>query len=312
MVAGFEKPTRGRILFGGEDVTGLMVNQRSMGFVFQNYALFPHLSIFENVAYGLRVKQLAAGEIRRAVQEVLELVGLTGYEQQFPNQLSGGEQQRVALARAIVIRPRVLLFDEPLSNLDAKLRVHTRAEIRHLQKTLRITSIYVTHDQEEAMAISDRIAVMNRGRIVQVGTAEELYHRPRTDFVARFIGRINSLPALVRRETDGGPALEIFGHAYPPGPGAGSTRPGATVQAFIRPEMVELTGDPAQGDFPARVTDRTFLGEKVEYVLEAQGHSLAATAYASAAAVLHAPGGLIGVRLPPDHLMLLPEEEASP
>jgi iron(III) transport system ATP-binding protein len=312
MVAGFEKPTRGRILFGRQDVTGLMVNQRNMGFVFQNYALFPHLSIFENVAYGLRVKQMPAAAIRSSVTEVLEMVGLTGYEEQFPNQLSGGEQQRVALARAIVIRPQVLLFDEPLSNLDAKLRVHTRVEIRNLQKTLRITSIYVTHDQEEAMAISDRIAVMNRGRIVQVGTAEELYYRPGTDFVARFIGRINSLPATARRGEVSPPRLDICGHPYPQPGGGRQAAAGEAVRVFIRPEMVALVGDPAQGDFPARVTARTFLGEKVEYVLEAGGAPLGATAYASAATTLHPPGATVGVRLPAEHLMLLPEEKDLP
>jgi ABC-type Fe3+/spermidine/putrescine transport system ATPase subunit len=312
MVAGFEKPTQGRILFGREDVTGLMVNQRNLGFVFQNYALFPHLSIFENVAYGLRVKQLPSAAIQQAVQEVLQMVGLAGYEQQFPNQLSGGEQQRVALARAIVIRPQVLLFDEPLSNLDAKLRVHTRAEIRNLQKTLRITSIYVTHDQEEAMAISDRIAVMNHGRIVQVGTAEELYYQPRTDFVARFIGKINSLPASVDSGAGGMLTLGIFGHAYPLTGTGRQPAAGEHLKAFIRPELIELLGDPAKGDFPALVKDRTFLGEKVEYFLEAGGEPLGATAYASAATGIFAPGETIGIRLEPAHLMVLPEEEDLP
>ena len=312
MVAGFEKPTQGRILFGREDVTGLMVNQRNLGFVFQNYALFPHLSIFENVAYGLRVKKLPPDEIEQAVKEVLRTVGLEGYEQQFPNQLSGGEQQRVALARAIVIRPRVLLFDEPLSNLDAKLRVHTRSEIRNLQKSLRITSIYVTHDQEEAMAISDRIAVMNHGRIVQVGTAEELYYRPRTDFVARFIGKINSLPASVEAGEGQAAGLNIFGHPYPMTGEVNGSAPGAAVRVFIRPELIELVAEPASGHFPAMVKERTFLGEKVEYVLEAEGQRMWATAYAAAAAGLYASGQTIGVRLEPAHLMILPEEGQSP
>jgi iron(III) transport system ATP-binding protein len=187
MIAGFERPDRGRIFIGSEDVTDLMANQRNIGFVFQNYALFPHLSVFENVAYGLKVQGKEAAEIDREVARVLELVGLAGYERQFPHQLSGGEQQRVALARAVVIEPRVLLFDEPLSNLDAKLRVYMRSEIRRLQKALAITAVYVTHDQEEAMAISDHIAVMNEGRIVQIGTAEELYLKPREAFVAQFI-----------------------------------------------------------------------------------------------------------------------------
>src|SRR5690242_4827458 len=191
IIAGFEKPDAGRIRFDGQDLTELPANQRNIGFVFQNYALFPHLSIFENVAYGLRVRGESADPIARAVGEVLALVGLAGHEQQFPAQLSGGEQQRVALARAIVIRPRVLLFDEPLSHPDAKLRVQMRSEIRALQRRLSITTIYVTHDQEEAMAVSDRIAVMNRGSVVQEGSAEDLYHRPASQFVAQFVGRIN-------------------------------------------------------------------------------------------------------------------------
>src|ERR1700757_2711880 len=207
MIAGFEKPDAGRIRFDGQDVTDLPANQRNIGFVFQNYALFPHLSVFENVAYGLRVRGLGADAIASGVARVLALVALSGYEQQFSGQLPGGEQQRVALARAIVIEPRVLLFDEPLSNLDAKLRVQMRDEIRALQRRLGITTIYVTHDQEEAMAVSDRIVVMNQGSVVQQGSAVELYHRPPSEFVARFIGRVN----LVRGRVSGraGDALSI-------------------------------------------------------------------------------------------------------
>src|SRR6266516_7717620 len=189
MIAGFERPDAGQIRFGGQDVTHVPANRRNIGFVFQNYALFPHLSVFENVAYGLRVRGLPADVAARRVGDVLALVGLAGYEQQFSAQLSGGEQQRVALARAIVIEPRVLLFDEPLSNLDAKLRVQMRQEIRALQRRLGITTVYVTHDQEEAMAVSDRIVVMDRGSVVQEGTAEDLYYRPASQFVAGFIGR---------------------------------------------------------------------------------------------------------------------------
>jgi iron(III) transport system ATP-binding protein len=303
MVAGFEAPTSGRIRFGDRDVTDLMVNRRNLGFVFQNYALFPHLSVFENVAYGLRVQKLAEADIRAAVADVLGRVGLAGYEPQFPNRLSGGEQQRVALARAIVIRPHVLLFDEPLSNLDAKLRVHTRLEIRRLQKSLGITSIYVTHDQEEAMAISDRIAVMNRGRIVQVGTAESLYFRPATGFVARFIGKINAFPA---RGVDA-ESVEVFGHPYRlPGPRPPAARGFAVC---TRPEMVGLTADAAGADFPARVVERSFLGEKVEYALEAEGCGFLASAPATQRRDDLVPGRTVGVRLDADHLMLLPEED---
>src|ERR1700730_133359 len=213
MVAGFEEPDAGAIVIGERDVTRLMANERNIGFVFQNYALFPHLTVFENVAYGLRVQKQPEAEIRRAVAEVLQLVGLGGYERQQPHQLSGGEQQRVALARAIVFRPRVLLFDEPLSNLDAKLRVQMRDEIRQLQKRLGITTVYVTHDQEEAMAISDRIAVMDRGEIVQVGSAEALYHTPNSVFVARFIGSTNLMSGRVTGVRGGDAEIEIAGRA---------------------------------------------------------------------------------------------------
>ncbi|KAB2872942.1 MAG: ABC transporter ATP-binding protein, partial [Burkholderiaceae bacterium] len=211
MVAGFETPDAGRVFIGERDVTALPANQRDIGFVFQNYALFPHLTIFENVAYGLRVRGRAEGEIKRAVGDVLALVGLAGYEAQFSSQLSGGEQQRVALARAIVIRPGVLLFDEPLSNLDARLRVQMRHEIRSLQRRLGITTVYVTHDQEEAMAVSDRIVVMNQGRVVQQGSAEDLYQRPASAFVARFIGRINALDARVSALDATGIELQALG-----------------------------------------------------------------------------------------------------
>ncbi|HWM79766.1 MAG TPA: ABC transporter ATP-binding protein, partial [Methylomirabilota bacterium] len=212
MIAGFQEPDTGRILIGGQDVTRLMANERNIGFVFQSYALFPHLSVFENVAYGLRVQRQAEAGIARAVGEVLSLVGLAGHERQMPHQLSGGEQQRVALARAIVIKPRVLLFDEPLSNLDARLRVQMRGEIQRLQKALGITAVYVTHDQEEAMAISDRIAVMHAGVIVQEGSAETLYRRPASEFVAQFIGRTNLLRGRVVAAGARGIEVEVQGH----------------------------------------------------------------------------------------------------
>src|SRR5205814_5745382 len=173
MIAGFENPDAGRVLFGGQDVTGTPANARNIGFVFQNYALFPHLSVTENVAYGLEVRSVPGNEVTTRVSEVLALVGLAGYEHQFSSQLSGGEQQRVALARAIVIRPRVLLFDEPLSNLDAKLRVQMRHEIRDLQRRLSITTIYVTHDQVDANAVSDRTAVMYHVSVGQAGLCSD-------------------------------------------------------------------------------------------------------------------------------------------
>ena len=274
MIAGFEKPDAGRIRFGGQDVTDLPANQRNIGFVFQNYALFPHLSVFENVAYGLQVRGQPTADIARSVADVLQLVGLAGYEHQFSGQLSGGEQQRVALARAIVIRPRVLLFDEPLSNLDAKLRVQMRTEIRELQQRLAITTVYVTHDQEEAMAVSDRIAVMNQGSVVQEGTAEDLYHRPATEFVATFVGRVNLVPGRIVEISGGSASVAALGtvlraHAARPGLAAGDA-----VRLVLRPEAVELVRD-GRGTLAATVASRTFLGEKIEYVLQLRGHDAA-------------------------------------
>src|SRR5438876_7364544 len=257
MIAGFEVPDAGRIRFGGQDVTALPANQRNIGFVFQNYALFPHLSVFENVAYGLRVRGQSAESIARGVGEVLALVGLAGYEQQFSGQLSGGEQQRVALARAIVIRPRVLLFDEPLSNLDARLRVQMRQEIRDLQSRLAITTIYVTHDQEEAMAVSDRIAVMNQGSVVQEGTAEDLYHRPATEFVATFVGRVNLIAGDVVERHGDVATVAALGTVLKARVSTEGLQAGDRAKLVLRPEAIAVERD---GGLAAVVVTRTFLG----------------------------------------------------
>ncbi|MFN7106438.1 MAG: ABC transporter ATP-binding protein [Pyrobaculum sp.] len=197
LVAGLEEPTSGRIYFDGRDVTMLPTQQRNTAIVPQTWALWPHMTVFENVAYGLKLRKMPEGEIRRRVRAVLELVGLSGLEGRRPYQLSGGQQQRVALARALVVEPQVLLLDEPLANLDAQLRVELRDEVRRIAKKLSITTLYVTHDQEEAMAVADRIAVMNAGRVIQVGTPEEIYHKPQDLFVATFLGRSNVLRGRV-------------------------------------------------------------------------------------------------------------------
>ena len=280
MIAGFETPDAGRIAFGGQDVTHQPANERGIGFVFQNYALFPHLPVFENVAYGLRVRGHADADIGRDVAAVLERVGLAGYEPQFPAQLSGGEQQRVALARAIVIRPRVLLFDEPLSNLDAKLRVQMRNEIRDLQRSLGISAIYVTHDQEEAMAVSDRIAVMQAGSIAQVGSAEDLYHRPASRFVAQFIGRANLVPARIERVAREDLEVAALGARFAlPNPDGRFTT-GQAVRLLLRPESIRLASAASEsGGVAATIVSRTFLGEKTEYVVACAGETLEVAGY---------------------------------
>ncbi|HTB38096.1 MAG TPA: ABC transporter ATP-binding protein [Reyranella sp.] len=270
MIAGFEEPDEGTIFIEGQDVTHVLPNRRGIGFMFQNYALFPHLTVFENVAYGLRVQGRDAASLTRSVEEVLELVGLANYGRQQPHQLSGGEQQRVALARAVVFQPKVLLFDEPLSNLDAKLRVEMREQIRSLQKRIGITTVYVTHDQEEAMAISDRIAVMERGEVVQDGTAQDLYYRPATEFVARFIGRTNLLVGKVVTAEE----VDVEGLHIP----LRTTRAiGDTVRLVVRPEMIDIAPAAAGETGTGRIAQRTFLGEKTDYEITLGGTTLQVT-----------------------------------
>ena len=307
MIAGFDHPDDGRILLGGQDVTGLPANRRNIGFVFQNYALFPHLSVFENVAYGLRVRGQAESEIAANVGQVLALVGLAGYDQQFSGQLSGGEQQRVALARAIVIAPRVLLFDEPLSNLDAKLRVQMRQEIRALQRRLGITTVYVTHDQEEAMAVSDRIAVMNQGSVVQIGTAEDLYHRPASSFVAQFVGRVNLLDGRVVDIAGDTARIAAMGgiitaKAVP----AGLAR-GEAVHVVLRPEAIQVERDgAANAALQATVVSCTFLGEKIEYLLRCGDTTLQMVRYNAGPGEVIPEGATVTLRVVEDAVAVLP------
>jgi iron(III) transport system ATP-binding protein len=310
MIAGFEAPDAGRILFGAEDVTRLPANRRGIGFVFQNYALFPHLSVAENVAYGLRVRGRAGTEVQREVTEVLRLVGLTGYESQFPAQMSGGEQQRVALARAIVIRPRVLLFDEPLSNLDARLRVQMRDEIRALQQRLSITAIYVTHDQEEAMAVSDRIAVMQGGSIVQVGSAEDLYHRPRSRFVAQFIGRANLVGGRVERLDAGTAYIAALGRSFALARGDVALAPGQAVRLLLRPEAIRIVPAGDNDATAAKVETRTFLGEKVEYAVSCAGEILQVARPGGGPGESIPPGASVGLRFSDDAAVVLADEAA--
>ena len=308
MIAGFEKPDAGRILFSGEDVTSLPANQRNIGFVFQNYALFPHLSVAENVAYGLEMRSIPAAETAKRVAEVLELVGLKGYEQQFSSQMSGGEQQRVALARAIVIQPRVLLFDEPLSNLDAKLRVQMRDEIRDLQRRLGITTIYVTHDQEEAMAVSDRIVVMSQGSVVGQGTARDLYHRPGSEFVARFIGRVNLLPARVVEVTGDTARVEVLGEVIGVAAPAGAAKVGDETRLVVRPEALEVVREDRARHWTAKVANRVFLGEKIEYRLDCGGTALHIVRYNAGPAEVLDEGATVGLRVVEGAASLLPKE----
>ena len=260
MLAGFVPVTRGSVLFGERDVTHLPSYRRNTGMVFQSYALFPHLTVFENVAYGLQMRRISHEQIDSRVRRVLDRVRISELTDRLPKQLSGGQQQRIALARALVIEPDVLLLDEPLSNLDAKLRLEVRNEIRHLQKEAGITSVFVTHDQEEAMAIADRIGVMNSGRLEQLGSAEDLYKRPASRFVAGFIGKCNFIEGRVvapgRFEAAEGRVLQ-FRSDHPAGPAA----------FCFRPEHAALSADVPTGQDSLSVTVEsvTYLGPSTEF-----------------------------------------------
>jgi spermidine/putrescine ABC transporter ATP-binding subunit len=276
LLAGFYQPDAGEIRFGDRVVNGLPPYQRNIGMVFQNYALWPHMTVRGNVAYGLRLRRLPAAEIDRRVAEGLRKVNLTGLEARYPGQLSGGQQQRVALARALVLNPDILLLDEPLSNLDAKIRVQVRAEIRKLQRELRITTVYVTHDQEEALSLSDRVAVMKDGRVLQVGVPRELYERPRTRFVADFVGT-NNLVAGEVEAADGERLVVRTPLGRLEAIGAGPVA-GRCVLA-IRPENVAIAaeaGPPGANALAGRVSLVSYLGNTLRYDVEVDGQVLKA------------------------------------
>jgi len=283
IVAGLETASSGRVFIGDAEVTHLPPNARDVTMMFQSYALFPHLSVFENVAYGLRVLRRPEAELQEAVEDVLALVGMAGMGERSPNALSGGQQQRVALARSLVMQPKVLLFDEPLSNLDAKLRKRMREEIRLLQQRLGITAIYVTHDQSEALAISDQIVVIDKGRIVQIGSPLELYRQPGNRFVADFIGEANFLPARLEATEDGharvviGPQrLTVDSPSIQPGP----------VTVLARPEAIRIR---TQGSgLSGTIQKVSYLGSCADYTVETELGAILITDYEMESGVLKA------------------------
>lgn len=263
MIAGFELPDSGRVVLGGREVTQLPPHQRDVTTVFQHYALFPHLNVFANVAFGLERRHVAREAVSQRVAAALEMVRLGGLDERLPSELSGGQQQRVALARALVVEPRVLLLDEPLAALDLKLRKQMQIELKGLQRRLGISFIYVTHDQEEALAMSDRIVVMNAGRIEQVGRAEEIYERPRTDFVAGFIGVSNIIEGTVE-EVTGQLSIVSVGNARV-GAHAGSVKPGDHVRVLIRPEKISIASPAGGGSLSGKIDAAVYLGESTQW-----------------------------------------------
>jgi len=301
LIAGFVEPTAGRILIDGEDVTGLPAHRRGLGVVFQSYALFPHLSVFENVAFGLRERRVPAAEIERRVAEALALVRLDRLGRQKPAELSGGMQQRVALARALVYRPRVLLLDEPLAALDKKLREEMRDELRAIQRSVGITTVFVTHDQAEALGLSDRIAVMSRGRIEQLGTPRDVYERPATRFVADFIGA----STILRGRAIGADLVALSPGLTIKVSAVGALAMGREVELAIRPERVHLAAAPGTGTATARIEGLVYQGALTE-VTARLGDGQQVRAFVTEPAPLPlAPGQTVHLSLPADAFMVL-------
>ena len=318
MVAGFYYPSSGRIAFDDRDVTRLPPNRRDTAMVFQSYALFPHMSVGENVAYGLKVRRIGRAERRRRAAEALEMVRLGGYDKRRVDQLSGGQQQRVALARALVLRPSVLLLDEPLSNLDAKLREETRTEIRKIQREAGLTALYVTHDQDEAMAMSDRIAVMDAGRVEQIGSPQDIYNRPRTAGVARFIGNTNllELPVTSRdrsgwgvRLPDGSaltvPAVSAEGSDGSDSPEDSGSSEGAdeVLTVSVRPESLIVTSSDEPDVMRGKVRTAEFTGATTQLAVDVAGTVL--TAAVADRGERFRAGDLVGLRPDPAQLWVI-------
>lgn len=310
-IAGLETPDAGAIRFGGQDVSSLPPHQRGTAMVFQSYALWPHLTVAQNIAFGLEERRVPKPELKRRVEEVLALVQLPGFGGRSIDQMSGGQQQRVALARALVVRPKCLLLDEPLSNLDAQLRLEMRREIRRIVKDHGLTAVYVTHDQEEALAMADRIAIMDRGRMVQLGTPEAIYRSPHSPMVAAFIGETNLLSGTFEGLGDASATVRTAAGLLHGRVADAAWRPvcGAAVAVSIRPEAWHLHQEADENTLAGTIADRTYLGQRIQYwidtacgrqqVIETNPHTL------------HTPGDQVLLRVRPEDLVVLEEDAES-
>jgi iron(III) transport system ATP-binding protein len=301
MVAGFEMPTEGNILLGGKDVTSQPPNKRNVGMMFQSYALFPHLDVYQNIEYGLKVQKVPENERKKRVGDMMDLMKISEYSNRMPNQISGGQQQRVALARAVVTRPQVLLFDEPLSNLDAKLREYMRDELRKIQIEIGITSLYVTHDQSEAMAISDRVVIMRAGKIEQQGSNKEIYSHPVNSFVANFMGKANFIQVKKFSHISGAKnaTAEILGKLT----SVQSTPDFEGGVCLIRPEDIHFDST----GMPAKIVHGSYFGNMVEYELDIQGQRLYMTEFGNTNEIVR-NGSEVKVKFNADKICLLPDK----
>ena len=299
LIAGFLEPNSGKVLLKGEDITGVPPYKRPVNTVFQKYALFPHLNVFENVAFGLRLKKMDEETIRRKVRNMLEVVGLKGFERRSISQMSGGQQQRVAIARSLVNEPEILLLDEPLGALDLKLRKEMQLELKRLQREMNITFIYVTHDQEEALTMSDTVVVMNGGKVQQIGTPEDIYNEPKNAFVADFIGESNILNGVMVRDK----VVKMYGREFPCVDGGFA--PNEPVDVVIRPEDIDIV-PVEQGQLVGTVTSVTFKGMQYDIIVDFRGFKwLIQTTD-------HSPeGARIGVKIDPDGFHIMKKSEYS-
>lgn len=302
MIAGFETPDSGDIYIDGKRMNDVRPQERAIGMVFQNYALFPHMTVFENVAFGLQTKKNPKAVIRKRVEKILEAVNLSNKIHTPVPHLSGGEQQRVAVARALVVEPSVLLMDEPLSNLDVALRVKTREEIRTLQRSVGITTIYVTHDQSEAMSLSDRLAVMQGGTVGQVGTPSEMYERPASEFVAEFLGAANVLQGEMKAEEN---KLQVGEFTIAVPPALLFNRRSGLATLVVKPEAVILSSPRQKGEYEARILHREYLGFTTNFVVQCSGATLRSTMISSMQTKQLAPNDIVGMSLDWSRCVLL-------
>ena len=307
IIAGLEQPDSGRVLLSGQDVTALTPDKRNVNTVFQNYALFPHMNVEKNISYGLRVRGAKKADWQKCVEEMLRLVQLEGYEKRMPSQLSGGQRQRVAIARAVVLNPDALLLDEPLGALDLQLRRQMQSELKTIQKRVGIAFVYITHDQEEAMNMSDRIAIMRAGQFEQVGTPEDVYDRPQTNFAARFIGQTNLLSGEVLSLENGLARLRVGEALVEAAPGGYTPRVGERAAICLRTERVRLLKEAQGFGLAGTVRERHYAGGSLRFTIEAQGQTIHAQAVDAAA---FAPGESVFVSWDARAVSLVPEADA--
>jgi len=309
MISGFELPTSGKIFIDGEDVTTTPPNQRPTTMVFQNYALFPHMTVYQNIAYGLKIHRIAEKDIRERTEAIMDLVGLKGLNNRSPAQLSGGQQQRVSLARSLIMEPKVLLLDEPLSNLDAKMRVSTRLEIRKIQQRVGITSVYVTHDQEEAVTLSDRVVIMNAGKIQQIGTPQEIYAHPINYFVTDFIGKANFLEGRVANILSQGEIeVDIKGVKYKVSIPKNTFSEGDRIFLVIRPESAELEPKKS-GAINGIISQVIYLGSRMVYEIKVEKNFLTVEITNPQEHKIYSIGEEVSVILKEKSLHVIPYEE---